>query len=154
MCSAGCRNGACVAATSSENTNTNTNTNATSAIDIIGELGGVRATSTSVGTSTPLQLILGLSQNQASTTGQATTRTVALLATGSVASLQLVGAQQTFTSPNLNQVGQPLSTTQNSSTLFALLENMKKVLLWALEYLKPFQVSRIRAGEQNPEYIE
>ncbi len=152
MCSAGCRNGACIAATSSESTNTNTN--ATSTIDIIGELGGVSATSTSVGTSTPLQLILGLSQNQASTTSQGTSRTVALLATGSVASLQLVGAQQTFTSPNLNEVGQPVSTTRNSSTLFALLENMKKVLLWVLEYLKPFQVSRIRAGEGNPEYIE
>lgn len=151
MCSAGCRNGACIAATSTENTNTN---NATSTIDIIGELGGVSATATSVGTSTPLQLILGLSQNQASTTGQGTSRTMALLATGSVASLQLVGAQQTFTSPNLNEVGRPLPTAQNSSTLFALLETMKKVLLWALQYLEPFKVSRERDGAIDGHTVE
>lgn len=144
MCSAGCRNGACVAATSSENTNTNTNTNATSTIDIIGELGGVRATSTSVGTSTPLQLILGLSQNQATATGQGSTRTVALLATGSIASLQIVGAQQTFTSPNLNQNVSTWGAPQSQSGLFAVLESMKNVLIKALEYLRPFRYSQSR----------
>lgn len=159
-CSAGCQNGACIAATSSTsttNTNTNTNTNepATSTIDLISSIGGVTgATSTSVGTATPLQLILGLTQNQTTATGQSTNPAATLLATGSIASLQIVGAQQTFTSPDLGGIGVPVPQNQNSSALFTILENMKKVLLWALEYLKPFQVSRIRAGEGNPEYIE
>lgn len=159
VCPSGCVNGACVAATSTatstntnENTNTNTDTSTSSAIDIIGTLSGYSATTTSIGTSTPLQLLLSITQDQS----QATARPginplVGVLAPGSIANMQLVGAQQTFTSPDLNQ-NMPPVRTQERSALFTILENMKQVLLKALEYLRPFSLSHSLSEQQQSQY--
>lgn len=161
VCSAGCINGACRAATSTATstggttgTNTSDNATATSAIDILDQLAGYTATSTEIATATPLQLILGLSDTRSTGVIQQGQqgRTVSLLATGSMQTSQIIGAQQTFTSGDLSGSPRPYATAPERTSTFAILENMKQVLLRALEYLRPFQISRNRADAEHASY--
>lgn len=163
ICASGCLNGACIAATSTatstEDTNTNTNTNtgtATSAIDILDQISGYTATSSNIATATPLQLILDLTQD--GTTGSIQSgqqvRSVSLLAPGSMQTSQLIGAQQTFTSSDLSGNVPRYTNPPAGASTFAILEDMKRVLLQALEYLRPFQISRNRAAQSGAVFAE
>lgn len=125
QCSAGCVSGACIAATS---------TPATSTIDIIGSLGGVTATSTAVGTSTPLSLILAITQGEKASTTKLTQPTVSLLGPGSLPSQQLTG-QQTFTSSDLSGSAPSTFSNPQTSGVAKILADLKGALQWALSFL-------------------
>jgi len=132
-CPAGCSNGTCRVSTST----TPTGTIPTTTLNIIEQLGGMTATSTIIGTSTTLSLIAALSdpsslQPSSSTSG---------FATRTIASIQSSSSQQTFTSGDLSNSGIPVNTGQ-SQRIFAILESLKRALLWALSYLHPFSISR------------
>ncbi len=145
-CPGGCQDGACIATTSTSITGgTSSTTSVQDTLTFLSTYTG--ATSTSIGTSTPLQLLLSLTQNQSSTTVQpSSTVPTSLYAPGSIANMQLIGAQQTFTSSDLNSnVG--ARSVQNQTSLFAILENMKQVLLRVLDYLRPFSPSRYGEGD-------
>lgn len=139
-------NGACVAATSTSATSTS---GSTSTVDVIGTIGGVTATTTPIGTSTPLSLILAITQGERATSNTNSQPTVSLLAPGSVASQQYT-AQQTFMSPDIT--GAPASSfdTAQKSALSKILDGLKTALLWALNVLRPFQFSQTQVLDSRP----
>ncbi len=142
-CPGGCQSGACVGTTSPATGATTSSTTAQDTLSFLNTYTG--ATSTDIGTSTPLQLLLALTQNQSSTTARPTsTIQTPLVAPGSIASMQLVGAQQTFTSSDLNQNITGTYVPQDRTAVFGVLENMRQVLLRALDLLRPFRFTQQR----------
>lgn len=144
-CSGGCVNGACVNA-SSTNTNTNQNTNTTSTpTDILNHLSGATATTTTIATATPLQLISSL-QNQSAIAQNQLTQPAVYVAPNTIATLQ-PGAQQTFTSPDLNPGAGTYGPTTQSTGVFAILQDMRQAIVTALNYLRPFSPVRYQSGD-------
>jgi len=156
VCQQGCNGNACAIATSSTsqllntafigtstavaNTNTNSNTNATPTP--VSELldryiNPVSFSAATVGTSTPLSLILtsGLGQIS-STSAQGASST---LAPGTIQTYQPIGAQQTFISPDIAASPQYAGRYQAPATGFgAILANMQAVLRNIIRFLTPF----------------
>jgi hypothetical protein len=151
QCPGGCENGACIG------TSTPASQPASSTVrDTLTFLSiYTGATTTEIGTSTPLQLLLSLTQNQSTTAPRPTASSqTSAFATGSIASMQLIGAQQTFTSPDLSQNSTGTYAPQERTALFAVLENMKQVLLKVLDYLRPFRFSHMRADAVDGHSLE
>lgn len=151
-CPAGCLNGACVQATSTDtNSNENVNQSGTSTIDILDYLSGhTAATTTTIATATPLQLISNVHDQQTLSIPQQTQSPI-LVATNSIATMQ-IGSQQTFVSSDLNSDTQGFGNSANPTGVFAVLENMRRAVLVALTYLEPFKISRSRAEQQYASY--
>ena len=116
----------------------------TSTIDLLNAfLHPFSATSTEIGTSTtPVTLLFGtmtdiaLVNNATSATSTATFN-----ASGTIVSMQSVNAQQTFTSSDMQYTGTSVNT--QTTLTWRILENMKQVLLKALELLKPFRNKQV-----------
>lgn len=148
VCQNGCANGACVnrpattsPATSTTNTETREGRRASSTLEILEFLAGKESTVTEVGTSTPLQLLLSLTTDQVSTAAS----TTSLAPTTSVlTNMQYMSAQQTFISGDLKDSATmyPQARPQRTGALFAVLEQLKNILLRALDYIRPFSSLR------------
>lgn len=168
VCSRGCANGACIApsatTTQASTTSPTTSNNdvivekprASTTLEILEFLSGKESTIVEVGTSTPLQLLLSLTGDQVTTIAPTSTQSQVQpqsqsqsQSTSSVlGNAQYMTAQQTFISGDLKDYvslsQQP--PRQNNSALFALLEQLKQLLLWMLNYLQPFELSRTRSS--------
>lgn len=125
-----------------------TSSTGTSTLDLLNQfLNPFSATSTEIGTSTPVSLLLGTIRDVAVVNSNspptATSSSGSVNASGTIVSMQPITAQQTFTSQDL----QYTATRTNAPTTLTwrVLENMKQILLRALEYLKPFGGFEIRA---------
>jgi hypothetical protein len=117
-----------------DNTNTNTNSN-TSISDILNSLSiGDMFTSTDIGTSAPLSLNPSIFQSSSLQDPSTQYPAGTLVASGTIASIQPVGSQSTFTSQDLaNNPG--YVPAQSNSAVFSILEGMKNALLGALNFL-------------------
>ncbi len=137
------------------NTNTNTNTNtkgtstaaSTSTFDLIDQFTGPDLVSSSIDIGKAVYIDLNASTSDALFLGAKKASSTAVNATGTLATNQSLSVPQTFTSNDLgNNPTVGFSGGQNTF-VWQILENMKKTLLLALSYLKPF-------GGYNPNQIQ
>ena len=111
-------------------------TTSTSTIDILSNfVNPLTITSTDIGTSSPISLILSAINDIAAIGPDSAAATSSKAS--STLTTQIVNSQQTFTSGNLGDFG--TGVPQQTSTFLQALEGAKKVLLGMLEYLKPFR---------------
>src|SRR3989344_2041471 len=120
------------------NTDTNTNTNSasssTSTIDLINEFLDPISDSIDIGTIVDIDL----NPDTSDATSLGAKRSASVSASGTLAIYRTLNVPQTFTSNDL--ANNPVSGYIGGDNTFALriLDTMKKALLLALEYLKPF----------------
>jgi hypothetical protein len=114
------------------NTNTNSNTNISDILDSLSI--GDMFTATEVGTSAPLSLNPSIFQSSSLQDPSTQYPAGTLVASGTIASVQPIGGQSTFTSQDLaNNPG--YVPAQSNSAVFSILEGMKNALLGALNFL-------------------
>lgn len=154
QCTFGCRDGACLPSSNSTSTNENTNT-ATSTLSLLNSFANpTTATTTTIGTSTPLSLIWAISQGSQVSNATENAQQGHVIASTSLINLNPLGAQQTFTSGDLNGGAPQTAALDQRSRFLAILDDMRKALVAALSYLRPFQISQARAQQNQPEFTE
>ena len=104
-------------------------------MDLLNSLSSnVSLSATPIGTATPLTRALN---GNISNVAQLGGNTSSIVNPGTIASIQPITAQQTFTSTNLGTNGTYTGTiTQQSSGLSKILSDLQAALTWALGYLR------------------
>jgi hypothetical protein len=151
-CPYGCAGNACAASSTSPVSSTiggafGTSTSATSStasgdeedpLDAISSyLGGFGADAIDIGTSTSISLALGTISDFAGISSSATGSPLSA-SSSIISSVQPTSSQQTFTSADLSTNPSSSYSPQAQSGFQQTLAEMRAVLEWALQYLKPF----------------
>lgn len=152
-CPYGCAGNACAASSTSPISSTiggafGTSTSATSStastdeedpLDAISSyLGGFSASAVDIGTSTSVSLALGTIRDIAGISEGATHAALSASSSVVISSIQPTNSQQTFTSADLSANPSSSYSPQAQSGFQQTLAEMRAVLEWALQYLKPF----------------
>lgn len=139
-CSNGCSGNSCAVISPTSGTSTlkaTTTVSASTTDDLLNSLSNpVTLSATPVGTAS--SLTLALNGNISNVVGLSGTSTATGLNTGTIASIQPLTSQQTFTSTDLSNSGMSSYNTQQLSGTFKILSDLRAALVWALNYLNPF----------------
>ena len=138
-CTSGCNGNSCATIAPSTGTSTlvlgTSTVQASSTMDLLNSLSSnVSLSATPIGTATPLALALNGNTSDVTQLGG---NTSSIVTPGTIASIQPITAQQTFTSTDLGTNGTYTGTgSQQSSGLSKILSDLHAALTWALGYLR------------------
>ncbi len=139
-CTSGCNGNSCATIAPSTGTSTlvvgTSTVQASSTMDLLNSLSSnVSLSATPIGTATPLAL--ALNGNTSDVTGLGGKTSTSIVNPGTIASIQPITSQQTFTSTDLGTSGTYTGTVSpQSSGLSKILSDLHAALTWALGYLR------------------